>query len=1147
MKKQIKRYLSAIMVIALLIGVMSPTFSAENIVTHVVDIYANGVPVTERIVLEESKTLQLTPTLIDCSMPSGGYYYWESETPILASVDQNGLLRAHDSSKGAVLRLWLDNDVRTIPIVGPTVATAIEALFNGLDVDAMDAEGILAVIQAGASVLPGTLADSLIESLRVQLNSLDSGITVILYDAAGVELARDTVRVAVTKSTAITADFFPNGTTITNKSQCPSTVEVGYAIQLSAVTTPMRLHMGVTWSIKSGTAATLSSTGLATFTSPGDVVLMASPDVKGFMDNVLKYASLVGNDPETVAGTLASVLSTLGIPISTTIMKYVLWGLLYVVGTGNAVAWSEGAITTVANYLLKLSTNDTVTVHVVDNLPVTSFQIAGTTTVQEGSTQQLAVTNMVPKGATTQGINWQSANSDYIGIGATSGLMIGRDAGSNSGTRTSTVTATLDGLAISKGVTVTGKNSSAVTEVEITGPAAALIGSMTQMIAKTYPSRLIGAITWGMLADDGTTELFATATASAENSLARINKSGVVTPLEGGTVTIIAKTSETVKTYFKLFVGILVTGVSIQESPNVAVSVPLSQSYKNATATLHPVFSPADATNKTVIWSSSTGDISVDANGICTPTANSKCYATITAKTQDGGFKATCIVSFANYQVTGITLDKSSIDLYEGGTSKITETITPAGFLSMGAASIKDVIWTSSDTNVATVSGGTVTAVHPGNAVITATTIDAFKTAICNISVRANKTALNEMIAIVMAANLNPDNFPPEDFATFTQALEEALYIQGLELATQAQCDAAMRYLATNFNALNQFKPLQGLTLTFGGSPAPDFKTVKVGLLQNYSNQSLQFSYTLTPADADYKSITWSSSNSAMNIDSTGKCNPSANSATWSVITVRAEDFIGNVFTDSVGVAFANVPTTGISLNTTSISGGLVHNTYQLTATVTPTGTPLIGASITDVQWISGDPNVVTVSDSGLMTYVGPGSTTVTARTRDGGFSATCAVNVFLNKTLLQAALATVSNANLNAASYTPETWNAMLIALPIAQQAYDNPNAVQSEVDSATAQLNAAFTGLKTYIYVNSVSIYNGDTDAGGFVSKNVTLLQNYTNQSIDLTLRMSPLDAYFQSIVWSSNSSSVSVDQNGICRPTSNSLQGNLNPMAR
>jgi len=141
LKRLCKKSLSVLLAVMLVLGA-APLFvfaETDDLITHQIDIYANGAPVTQQIVLKEGDTLQLTAMLIDCSMPSGGYFYWESETPILASVDQNGLLRAHDSSKGAILRLWIDNEIRPIPVVGDATATAIYALFDGMDIDAMDA------------------------------------------------------------------------------------------------------------------------------------------------------------------------------------------------------------------------------------------------------------------------------------------------------------------------------------------------------------------------------------------------------------------------------------------------------------------------------------------------------------------------------------------------------------------------------------------------------------------------------------------------------------------------------------------------------------------------------------------------------------------------------------------------------------------------------------------------------------------------------------------------------------------------------------------------------------------------------------------------------------------------------------------------
>ena len=66
----------------------------------------------------EGDELQLKYKLIDSVFPDNGYVKWYSEAPALADVDETGKVKAFDSSKGAVVRLWIDNEVRTIPILG---------------------------------------------------------------------------------------------------------------------------------------------------------------------------------------------------------------------------------------------------------------------------------------------------------------------------------------------------------------------------------------------------------------------------------------------------------------------------------------------------------------------------------------------------------------------------------------------------------------------------------------------------------------------------------------------------------------------------------------------------------------------------------------------------------------------------------------------------------------------------------------------------------------------------------------------------------------------------------------------------------------------------------------------------------------------
>ncbi len=104
--------------------------------------------------------------------------------------------------------------------------------------------------------------------------------------------------------------------------------------------------------------------------------------------------------------------------------------------------------------------------------------------------------------------------------------------------------------------------------------------------------------------------------------------------------------------------------------------------------------------------------------------------ATITATTIDGSKTASCTVTVTT-RVTGVSTDKSTISLKVGDPdAKLNAVISPA------SATVKDVIWTSSNSNVATVaSDGTVHAVAIGTATITVTTVDSAKTAKCVVIV----------------------------------------------------------------------------------------------------------------------------------------------------------------------------------------------------------------------------------------------------------------------------------------------------------------------------------------------------------------------------------------------------------------------------
>ena len=177
--------------------------------------------------------------------------------------------------------------------------------------------------------------------------------------------------------------------------------------------------------------------------------------------------------------------------------------------------------------------------------------------------------------------------------------------------------------------------------------------------------------------------------------------------------------------------------ITIDAQTNVPVTgVTLSQTElsltEGNTAQLTATVKPDDATNKNVTWSSDdTSVATVDATGQVT--AVSAGTATITVTTVDGGYKDTCQVTetAALVPVSGVTLNKDSLALGVGDTETLTATVAPAN------ATNQNVTWASSDPSVATVdAAGKVTAVAPGTATITATTVDGGKTAACTVTVR---------------------------------------------------------------------------------------------------------------------------------------------------------------------------------------------------------------------------------------------------------------------------------------------------------------------------------------------------------------------------------------------------------------------------
>ena len=193
---------------------------------------------------------------------------------------------------------------------------------------------------------------------------------------------------------------------------------------------------------------------------------------------------------------------------------------------------------------------------------------------------------------------------------------------------------------------------------------------------------------------------------------------------------------------------VFVTGISLSKS---AESV-----YTGYDTTVTATVMPSDATDKSIVWTSSDDSIAtVEGSGnTVTVKGVADGVAVITATTVDGGYIDTFTITVATARVIGITLNNSTGDMTVGGTFELIATVTPV------EAANKKITWTTSDDTVATVTASadtltaTVTATGEGSAIITATTNENGKTATFKVSV-VEKELVEIVPTIVARPNSN--------------------------------------------------------------------------------------------------------------------------------------------------------------------------------------------------------------------------------------------------------------------------------------------------------------------------------------------------------------------------------------------------------
>ena len=410
--------------------------------------------------------------------------------------------------------------------------------------------------------------------------------------------------------------------------------------------------------------------------------------------------------------------------------------------------------------------------------------------------------------------------------------------------------------------------------------------------------------------------------------------------------------------------------------------------------------------------------------------------------------------------VTGVSVAPSEMSLYKNQTKQLTAAVEPQDAQNIA------VKWQSSNPDIASVDEyGNVTGVSEGQTTITATTEDGGFKASCTVTVsQAN------------AGDLAVLKLDKSDMSLFTNDTGKlTASVQG------------------TFNELTNI----ALNTRGTGYPAPS---------ASYTNSSDNIWYAVDGSDSTDKR--WTSWNSK-------------NTSDWFQIDFGASESVNrlglNFYNDGGGV----VPPTSYKVqywNGTEFSD--VQNMKQ--SPVTPTGTSENVVYFDDVStqkikvimtnknpanmgsfvgineigvfydpyysqtlnWTSSNPAVATVDQSGNISALSPGTTTITVKTSDDKLQDECVVTVnAVNKSLLAQKISYVQH-GLSEEDFTQASWTALQSSLSIAVNINDKSDATQTEVDAALKGLMASINGLKyeaDHSIIDFSSNGTGTLDFGG------------------------------------------------------------------
>ena len=408
--------------------------------------------------------------------------------------------------------------------------------------------------------------------------------------------------------------------------------------------------------------------------------------------------------------------------------------------------------------------------------------------------------------------------------------------------------------------------------------------------------------------------------------------------------------------------------------------------YMNERLALTAVVEPSDAEDASFTWSSSDETVAtVDSKGNVQPVSAGT--ATILCTANDGSEVVGKCELDVVIGVQKITLDSTALTLFsagpaELGQAKLSYTLEPEG------NSFPDVEWSSSNEDVVTVAeDGSLTAVAPGRAVITATSTDP-KTAgkvkaVCNVTVgnavESVRVDWGEDTIAKGSTRRLAVTIEPKD------ALKPALqWTSSNESVMTVDANGNIRAVAVG-RATITFTTTDGTEI----SEKHDFQVIQAvtsvtakerGTTLLFAGQTATLHVTVGPEDATNKSVTWKSNDTRIvTVDDSGKITAMKAGATS--VTATAKDGSGRSCRFDIVVEPAlpiTIDSLGFGVYNANLLGITVRNHCSRTA--------IKNFNFT-IALYSYDGSMLSSSGSyslGNDVYIGAGATSTIKRTLSG-------------------------------------------------------------------------------------------------------------------------------------------------------------------